>query len=67
MQQIINFVIRNKVFLLFLLLFGISLGLTIQSHSYHKSKFINSANFLTGGVYEGADDITGYFNLRRTK
>ncbi|WP_026755208.1 rod shape-determining protein MreC [Sediminibacter sp. Hel_I_10] len=64
MQQIINFVIRNKVFLLFLLLFGISLGLTIQSHSYHKSKFINSANFLTGGVYESADDITGYFNLR---
>lgn len=64
MQQIINFVIRNKTFLLFLLLFGVSIGLTIQSHSYHKSKFINSANFITGGVYEGASGISDYFNLR---
>ena len=63
MQQIINFVIRNKTFLLFLLLFVISLGLTIQSHSYHKSKFINSANFLTGGVYESASSISDYFDL----
>ncbi|WP_040278354.1 rod shape-determining protein MreC [Psychroserpens damuponensis] len=63
MQQIINFVIRNKTFLLFLLLFVISLGLTIQSHSYHKSKFINSANFLTGGIYEGASGISNYFDL----
>lgn len=64
MQQIINFVIRNKTFLLFLLLFGISLALTIQSHSYHKSKFINSANFLTGGIYEGASGISNYFDLK---
>ncbi|WP_299337217.1 rod shape-determining protein MreC [uncultured Psychroserpens sp.] len=64
MQQIINFVIRNKTFLLFLLLFGVSLALTIQSHSYHKSKFINSANFLTGGIYEGASGISNYFDLK---
>lgn len=64
MQQIINFIIRNKTFLLFLLLFGVSIGLTIQSHSYHKSKFINSANFLTGGIYEGASGISDYFSLR---
>ncbi|MDG5492781.1 rod shape-determining protein MreC [Psychroserpens sp. SPM9] len=64
MQQIINFVIRNKTFLLFLLLFILSLALTIQSHSYHKSKFINSANFLTGGIYESANSITDYFGLR---
>ncbi|TXE16560.1 rod shape-determining protein MreC [Psychroserpens burtonensis] len=63
MQQILNFVIRNKTFLLFLLLFVISLGLTIQSHSYHKSKFINSANFLTGGIYESASSVSDYFDL----
>jgi rod shape-determining protein MreC len=63
MQQIINFVIRNKTHLLFLLLFVISLGLTIQSHSYHKSKFINSANFLTGGIYESANGVSDYFDL----
>lgn len=63
MQQIINFVIRNKTSLLFLLLFIISLGLTIQSHSYHKSKFINSANFITGSIYESAKGISDYFDL----
>ncbi len=65
MQQIINFLIRNKTFLLFSLLFCISLIFTFQSHSYHKSKFINSANFLTGGVYESANNIGGYFGLKK--
>jgi len=64
MQQIINFLIRNKTFLLFLLLFSISLSLTFQSHSYHKSKFINSANFLTGGIYQSANSIKQYFGLK---
>lgn len=64
MQQIINFIIRNKTFLLFLLLFSISILFTIQSHSYHKSKFINSANFLTGGVYNTVNNISVYFSLK---
>ncbi|WP_298532974.1 rod shape-determining protein MreC [uncultured Algibacter sp.] len=64
MQQIINFIIKNKNFLLFFLLFGISLLFTIQSHSYHKSKFINSANFLTGGIYNSVNNINSYFNLK---
>jgi rod shape-determining protein MreC len=50
---------------LFLLLFAVSLLLTIQSHSYHKSKFINSANFLTGGIYQSVYSIKGYFNLKQ--
>ncbi|MBQ4805531.1 rod shape-determining protein MreC [Aquimarina sp. MMG015] len=64
MQQIINFLIRNKNFLLFLLLLFFSLILTIQSHSYHKSKFISSTNFLSGGVYGWRYSITNYFGLK---
>ncbi|MBU3821222.1 rod shape-determining protein MreC [Flavobacteriaceae bacterium XHP0103] len=64
MQQIINFIIRNKTFLLFLLLFSVSVLFTVQSHSYHKSKFINSANFLTGGVYSTVNNISEYFSLK---
>ena len=64
MRQIVNFIIRNKLFLLFLLLFSLSILFTIQSHSYHKSKFINSANFLTGGVYNSMNNISRYFNLK---
>ncbi|WP_299395994.1 rod shape-determining protein MreC [uncultured Gelidibacter sp.] len=63
MQQIINFVLRNKTFLVFLLLFGLSLFFTIQSHSYHKSKFINSSNMVTGSIYKVANGIGQYFNL----
>lgn len=64
MQQIVNFLIRNKTFLLFLFLFAISILFTVQSHSYHKSKFINSANFLTGGVYNSINNISEYFALK---
>ncbi|SEL23063.1 rod shape-determining protein MreC [Aquimarina amphilecti] len=64
MQQIINFLIRNKNFLLFLLLLFLSLILTIQSHSYHKSKFISSTNFLSGGVYGWRYSINNYFGLK---
>jgi len=64
MQQIINFLIRNKTFLLFLLLFSISLFLTIQSHTYHKSKFINSANFLTGSIYQTVNNFKQYLGLK---
>ena len=63
MQQIINFLIRNKNNILFLLLLTFSLFLTIQSHSYQKSKFISSANFLSGGIYSWTSNINTYFNL----
>lgn len=64
MQHIINFLIKNKNFILFLVLLCISLLFTVQSHSYHRSKFINSANWLSGGIYEKANGISSYFNLK---
>lgn len=64
MQQIFNFIFKNSHKLLFLLLLGISLSVTIQAHSYHKSKIISSANFFTGGVYEQLNSISEYFNLK---
>ncbi|GAA3509056.1 rod shape-determining protein MreC [Aquimarina addita] len=65
MQQIVNFLIRNKNFLLFLLLLSLSLLFTIQSHNYHKSKFVSSTNFLSGGVYGWRYSISSYFNLKQ--
>ena len=64
MQQIVQFILKNSNRLLFLLLLVFSLFLTIQSHSYHKSKMISSANFLSGGVYEKLNNVSEYFNLR---
>jgi rod shape-determining protein MreC len=62
-QQIIFFFARNKYFLLFALLFFISFVLTINSHTYHKSKVVTSANFLSGGIYSIKSSITDYFDL----
>jgi rod shape-determining protein MreC len=64
MQQIFNFILKNSNRLLFLLLLGISFGLTLQSHSYHKSKMISSANFVSGNVYNEVNNVEEYFSLR---
>jgi rod shape-determining protein MreC len=63
MQQIFSFIIKNSNRLLFLLLLGISLSLAIQSHSFHRSKIISSANFLSGGVYEKINSVEEYLHL----
>src|SRR5690606_38053943 len=65
MQQIIGFIIRNGLGLLFLLLLSCSLWLTINHYSFHKSKFINSSNVVSGTVYSQKSSITDYFRLKK--
>lgn len=50
--------------MLFLLLLIISVSLAIQSHSYHKSKVINSANYVSGSIYSQAHKVEDYFDLK---
>ncbi len=63
MQQIINFVLRYKNFILYLFLMILSLGFTIQSHSYHQSSFFNSSSWVAGNIYQTSYGITSYFKL----
>ena len=63
MQQIINFILRYKITLLYILLLSIALAFTIQSHSYHRSKYFNSANWLSGAIYNSTSQIADYFDL----
>lgn len=65
MQQIISFFYKNKFFILFLLLESIALFFTIQSHTYHKSKFVNSANFVSGGIYNKINNFKEFLFLKR--
>jgi rod shape-determining protein MreC len=65
MQQLFNFFIKNKTFVLFLLLLSCALSLTIQSHEYHRSKFLNSSSQITGSIYGTFHSITQYFNLKK--
>lgn len=64
MQRIINFILRNKNSLLYALLLLISLFLTIQNNAYHQARYFNSANWLTGTLYENASAIRAYFHLK---
>ncbi len=64
MQQIINFLIRYKTFLLYIFLLFIAFVFTFRSHSYHQSKFLNSANYVSGSIYELSTNTTFYFDLR---
>lgn len=64
MQRIINFILNNKNTLLYLFLFIFSIFLTIQSNNYHKARYFNSANWLTGNIYGVNTSVRGYFNLK---
>ena len=65
MQQIISFLDKNKLFILFLLLEVFAVIFTIQSHSFHKSKFVNSANFLSGGIYNKINSFKELLYLKK--
>jgi len=64
MQQLFYFIQKFRYFLLFLVLEIIALTLTIKNHSYQQSKFINSANFISGGIYNQVSSISDFLNLK---
>ena len=64
MQQLIYFIKKFRFFLLFLLLEIFAFYFTIQHHSYHKSKFVNSANLISGSFYNKINNITEYLHLK---
>jgi rod shape-determining protein MreC len=64
MQYYIQLIIKNSYLLLFLLLLIIGVYLTINSHSYHKSKIVSSANSITGNIHQTTYNIESYFNLK---
>ncbi|WP_298782203.1 rod shape-determining protein MreC [uncultured Polaribacter sp.] len=64
MQQLIHFFQKFKYFLFFLFLEIIALAFTFNNLSFHKSKFVNSANTITGGLYSQATNISDYFDLK---
>jgi len=64
MYQLIYFIQKYKYFLFFVCLELIALAFIINNHQFHKSKFISSANAITGGLYEETSRLTDYFHLK---
>ena len=63
MHQLIYFLRKYRFFLFFLLLETIALSLVINNNSFHRSKFVSSANNITGGFYNKTSSISDYFQL----
>lgn len=64
MRQIIYFIEKFRYFLLFIVLEIFAFVVIIQDYSYHQSKFVNSANFITGGIYKKVNSINEFFHLK---
>lgn len=64
MQQIVFFLQKYKYFLFFLFLEFIAIALTFNNLNFHKSKFVNSANSITGGLYSKVTNISEYLHLK---
>ncbi len=64
MQQLLNFFIRIRHFLLFSVLFIIAITLTVQSRNYHTGKYMSSANAISGGFFSFSAAISDYFSLK---
>ncbi|CAL2079603.1 rod shape-determining protein MreC [Tenacibaculum sp. 190524A02b] len=65
MQQLIYFLQKYKYLLYFLLLEIIAVALIINNHSFHKSKFISSANAISGGLFKKVNSIREYTSLKK--
>jgi rod shape-determining protein MreC len=63
MQQLIYFIRKYRYFLFFLFLEFIALTLIFNNRQFHRSKFISSANSVTGGFYNKTSAISDYFQL----
>ena len=50
--------------ILFGLLLLLGIILTLQQKNYQRTKFINSANYISGGIYSSINSIEDYLNLK---
>ncbi|WP_418653454.1 rod shape-determining protein MreC [Tenacibaculum soleae] len=64
MQQLIYFFQRYKTFLFFVFLEIIAVALIFNNHTFHRSKFISSTNFITGSIYKKSANLSEYINLK---
>lgn len=64
MRAIINFIIKQHAFFLFLVLQALAFYLIVQNNSYHKASFLNSSNFISGNILETSNNIGSYFRLK---
>ncbi len=64
MNRLLNFIYKNSLFLLFLLLSAFSLFLTYRKNSLHRAYMFNGSRQLVGKVHEMRRSVADYFWLK---
>lgn len=65
MLRLLYFFEKNKTGIVFVLLELIALFFVIRTHSYHYSKYLDSANAISGTILEKSHAVTSYFHLKK--
>ena len=63
MRSLFRYLLKNYAFVLFILLEIVALVMIFNNNKYHKAKYLNSANRLTGSVYNSFNSVINYFQL----
>lgn len=64
MRNLLNFLVRNLHWWLFLLLVVASFALLLHDTAYPRSVYLSSANSVTGSVYRLSSSVTSYVGLK---
>lgn len=65
MKNLIHFIMRYSTWFVFAFYVILSFILLFTGNNYQRSVYLTSANLVTGSVYKGSAQVTGYFHLRR--
>ncbi len=63
MRRLLRYLLKNYAFVLFVLLEGIALTMVFSNNSYQKARYLNSAHWITGNIYETFQSFVEYFRL----
>ncbi|RUT79297.1 rod shape-determining protein MreC [Ancylomarina longa] len=63
MKNLLHFIVRFHFTILFIVIEVFSLLLLVNYNNYQKTQFLNSSNFISGGIYEKIAAVTDYLSL----
>lgn len=64
MRNLLNFLVRFSSWFVFAFFVVLSCIMLFSRNPYQHHVWLTSAGAVTGGVYDAANNVTGYFNLR---
>ena len=65
MRSLIRYLIKNHVFVLFVLLEVLALTMVFNYNSFQRAKYLNSANHVSGRFFSVYESVRGYFGLAK--